>query len=112
MSSQSLQPERRESLEAAFNLFNQLSEELTGSYRQLQEQVLQLNRELAATRSDRMSQLAEKERLADRLGRLLETLPAGVVVLDGEERVVEANPAALRLIDGLTKGASWKVLEL
>jgi len=112
VSSQSLQPERRESLEAAFNLFNQLSEELTGSYRQLQEQVLQLNRELAATRSDRMSQLAEKERLADRLGRLLETLPAGVVVLDGEERVVEANPAALRLIDGLTKGASWKVLEL
>jgi len=32
-------------------------------------------------------------------------------VLDGAERVVEANPAALRLITGVTKGASWKALE-
>ena len=69
--------DRQHALEAAFNLFNQLSEELTGSYQQLQSQVLELSQELAAARSERMVQLAEKERLADRLERLLETPARG-----------------------------------
>ncbi|MEW7998306.1 MAG: ATP-binding protein [Candidatus Thiodiazotropha endolucinida] len=99
--------DRQHALESAFKLFNQLSEELTGSYQQLQQQVLELNQELAAARSERMVQLAEKERLADRLERLLETLPAAVIVLDGEERVREFNPAALRLLGTLNEYDAW-----
>ncbi|RLJ17227.1 histidine kinase [bacterium endosymbiont of Escarpia laminata] len=103
-------PERQQSLEAAFNLFNQLSEELTGSYQQLQHQVLQLSSELAAARSERILQLADKERIADRLERLLETLPAAVIVLDGEECVQEFNPAALRLLGSINEGDDWREL--
>lgn len=88
-------------------MFNQLSEELTGSYQQLQSQVLELSQELAAARSERMVQLAEKERLADRLERLLETLPAAVIVLDGEERIREFNPAAERLLGKLQALDPW-----
>ncbi len=99
--------DRQHALESAFHLFNQLSEELTGSYRQLQIQVLELSQELAAARSERMLQLAEKERLADRLERLLETLPAGVIVLDGEECIREYNPAAQQLLGPLSLGACW-----
>ena len=43
--------DRQHALESAFLLFNQLSEELTGSYQQLQRQVLELSEELAAARS-------------------------------------------------------------
>jgi two-component system sensor histidine kinase FlrB len=99
--------DRQHALESAFKLFNQLSEELTGSYQQLQEQVLELSQELAAARSERMVQLAEKERLADRLERLLETLPAAVIVLDGEERIREFNPAALKLFGSLQEFDPW-----
>jgi two-component system sensor histidine kinase FlrB len=99
--------DKQHALESAFHLFNQLSEELTGSYRQLQLQVLELSQELAAARSERMVQLAEKERLAERLGRLLETLPAAVIVLDGGETVREFNPAAERLLGSLTIGRHW-----
>jgi two-component system sensor histidine kinase FlrB len=102
--------QRRESLETAFNLFNQLSAELTGSYRELQLQVLELSRELAAARNERMLQLAEKEQLADRLERLLETLPAAVIVLDRHGRVSECNPAALRLLEGIEVGTHWQAL--
>jgi two-component system sensor histidine kinase FlrB len=99
--------DKQHALESAFHLFNRLSEELTGSYRQLQMQVLELSQELAAARSERMVQLGEKERLAERLGRLLETLPAAVVVLDGEETIREFNPAAERLLGSLTMGRHW-----
>jgi two-component system sensor histidine kinase FlrB len=99
--------DRQHALESAFQLFNQLSEELTGSYQQLQAQVLELSQELASARSERMVQLAEKERLADRLERLLETLPAAVIVLDGEERVREFNPAAVQLLGALQELDSW-----
>jgi two-component system sensor histidine kinase FlrB len=100
--------DKQHALESAFQLFNQLSEELSGSYRQLQHQVLDLSQELAAARSERMVQLAEKERLADRLERLLETLPAAVVVLDGEERIRQFNPAAERLLGSLEIGRLWR----
>ncbi|MCU7918517.1 MAG: PAS domain-containing protein [Candidatus Thiodiazotropha sp. (ex Dulcina madagascariensis)] len=99
--------DRQHALESAFKLFNQLSEELTGSYQQLQTQVLELSQELAAARSERMVQLAEKERLADRLERLLETLPAAVIVLDGEERIREFNPAAEQLLGRLEELDHW-----
>jgi two-component system sensor histidine kinase FlrB len=97
-------------LETAFNLFNQLSEQLSGSYQQLQLQVLELSQELATARNERMLQLADKERLADRLERLLETLPAAVILLDGDGWVKEFNPAALNLLDSISLGDEWQQL--
>lgn len=110
MTTQQATSERRQSLETAFNLFNQLSEQLSGSYQQLQLQVLELSQELAAARNERMLQLADKERLADRLERLLETLPAAVILLDGDGWVKEFNPAALDLLDSISLGDQWQQL--
>ncbi|MDJ0807862.1 MAG: histidine kinase dimerization/phospho-acceptor domain-containing protein, partial [Gammaproteobacteria bacterium] len=98
---------RQQSLETAFGLFNQLSEQLSGSYQQLQQQVLELSQELAAARNERMLQLAEKERLADRLKRLLETLPAAVILLDCQNRVKEFNPAAAALFNRIAIDTDW-----
>lgn len=94
-------------LQDAFELFNQLSEQLQGSYQGLQERVALLSRELAAARSERLQQLAEKERLAERLGTLLEALPGGVVVLDAAQRVSECNPGARELLGEPLVGEPW-----
>ena len=77
----------QEGLQDAFHRFNEISINLTDSYRELEKRVAALTSELAAARSERIAQLAEKERLANRLGRLLTALPAGVVVLDGHNRI-------------------------
>lgn len=47
------------------------------------------------------------ERLADRHSRLLEVLPAGVVVINGEGIVQEANAAAIELLGEPLSGERW-----
>jgi len=98
---------RSHDLHEAFRAFSELSERLTRSYHQLEERVAVLTEELAAARSERLQQLAEKERLANRLQQLLEALPGAVVVLDGAERVQECNPAALELLGYPLLGERW-----
>jgi len=46
-------------LQDAFELFNQVSEQLAGSYAALQQKVVSLNQELAAARSERQQLLAD-----------------------------------------------------
>ena len=102
---------RQQQLENAFLVFNQVSEQLTDSYQQLQNQVEQLSQELTETRSDRLSQLAEKERLANRLSHLLEVMPAAVVVVNSEDYVQEFNPAAAKMFGGIRPGSLWSALQ-
>lgn len=99
---------RAHQLEEAFDAFNQMSIQLEASYRVLENQVAQLNRELAAARSERLKQLAEKERLADRLERLLELLPGGVVVLDARGCITKSNPVAEDLFGMSLTGEAWQ----
>lgn len=98
---------RSQALENAFQVFNQVSAQLAVSYQQLQQRVETLSQELAYSRSERMRQLAEKEKLAERLAKLLETLPAGVVLLDGAGRVREINPIARDLLGVVRSGEAW-----
>ncbi len=107
MQTDSGKPLNQKQLEDAFQVFNQVSEQLVGSYQQLQEQVQQLSAELATARSERMRQLAEKELLANRLSQLLDALPAAVVVLDGKDRVEQCNPAATELFSGIQANMAW-----
>ncbi|MEW7977204.1 MAG: hypothetical protein AB2814_07135 [Candidatus Sedimenticola endophacoides] len=67
-------PANKQQLEDAFLVFNQMSEQLVDSYHQLQQRVARLGEELAAARGERMVELAEKERLANRLSKLLDGL--------------------------------------
>ncbi len=104
------EPDSTASLADAFRAFNDLSAQLAASYRELERRVAQLSAELAAARSERLRQLAEKERLAERLERLLEALPGGVVVLDGSGRVREANAAAVGFLGEPLVGEAWEAV--
>lgn len=94
-------------LSDAFRLFSEMSEQLAGAYRELDHRVAALNAQLAAEHDGRLRELAEKERVAARLAQLLAALPAGVVVLDGAERVREHNPAARSLLGEPLLGRGW-----
>lgn len=96
------------SLTEAFNAFNALSEQLSSAYAQLEGQVAQLNDELTNSRAQRHKERAQKERLADRLGALLEALPAAVLLIDGRDRIDRFNPAAESLFPGLAWGRLWR----
>ncbi len=95
-------------LEQAFQTFNSLSEQLITSYQQLEAQVEQLNADLDIARDQRLQQFDETKRLANRLERLLDALPGGVVVLDGKGVVCETNPAAVELLGEPLKGIPWR----
>lgn len=101
---------RSQALADAFEAFNQMSLQLEQSYRELEQRVAQLSAELSAARSERLQQLAEKERLAERLTTLLETLPAGVLVLDDVERVREFNRRALDQLGEPLRNETWSAV--
>ncbi len=107
---QSTQNERAEQLEVAFNTFNQLSQNLTDSYQELEERVASLTQELAAARDERFKTLTEKELLASRLQQLLEALPGGVVVVDQNSRVVEHNSGATELLSSPLLDELWSTV--
>ncbi|MBP1147527.1 two-component system sensor histidine kinase FlrB [Pseudomonas sp. PvP027] len=100
--------ESRQGLEQAFSLFNQMSEQLTDSYGLLEARVTELKGELAYAGAQRLQELAEKERLANRLQNLLDLLPGGVIVIDGMGVVREANPAAIDLLGQPLLGMLWR----
>lgn len=103
-------PRDEAQLTAAYELFRQMSGQLSGSYALLQEQVSSLQAQLDQVHAQRHRELAEKACLASRLQNLLDLLPGGVVVLDGNGVVREANPAARELLGEPLEGQLWRDL--
>jgi len=97
--------------ELAFESLERVSRELDASYRDLEARVARLNEELAATRSARLEELAEKERLLERLASLMAMLPGGVLLVDDGQRVRDANPAAMELLGEPLIGAAWAEIQ-
>ena len=77
-------------------------------YSLLEARVSELTGELAVVSAQRMAELAEKERLANRLQHLLDLLPGGIIVIDDRGRVREANPAACELLGLPLEGELWR----
>lgn len=98
---------RAQQLEDAFAAFNQLSVRLESSYRDLENRVEQLKKELEQARNARIQQLSEKERIANRLKHLLELMPGGLIVLDGNGCVAECNPAAEQIFELPLLHSAW-----
>ncbi|MDH5409594.1 MAG: PAS domain-containing protein, partial [Gammaproteobacteria bacterium] len=96
-----------QALEEAFQAFNQLSGQLADSYQALENRVAQLSGELANSHDERIKELTAKEKLANRLGALLDALPGGVVVLDQTGKVQEYNPVAIDLLGEPLHGETW-----
>jgi two-component system sensor histidine kinase FlrB len=101
---------KAQELQRAFDIFNQVSLELTQAYEGLQGRVESLTTELAVANGELRRQYQEKEALSERLSLLLNALPAGVVVLDSAARVSEANPVARQLLGPAIVGSDWLAL--
>ncbi len=105
----SISPEnvRKQELEQAFSLFNEVSAQLTTSYHELQARVETLTVELAVANGELRRQFLEKEALSQRLEGLLAALPAGVVAVDEFGKIRTVNAAAIRLFDEEVLGQCW-----
>jgi len=88
-----------------------VSRELDASYRDLEGRVARLNQELSLARSARIAELAEKEKLLERMATLMAVLPGGVLLVDGAGLVRDANPAAEELLGESLLGEAWAAVE-
>ena len=102
--------QKTEQLTDAFRIFNELSQHLSVAYQGLEEQVAKLHGELAFAHSDRLTTLEEKEKLASRLEKILSALPAGVIVLDPDGKVVDCNAVAADFLGTPLLGVDWQVV--
>jgi two-component system sensor histidine kinase FlrB len=82
---------RRSELQAAFQAFGSVSDQLSEAFDSLRGEVVQLRAALVEAH-------AGKEHLAARLSALIKGLPGGVLVLDRRGAIQEFNPAALALL--------------
>jgi len=103
----SSQLSKAQDLQRAFDVFNQVSQELTQAYAGLQGRVQSLTDELAVANGELRRQYEEKEALSERLSHLLDALPAGVVVVDAAGLVSEFNPAARAMLGEALLGRPW-----
>jgi two-component system sensor histidine kinase FlrB len=94
-------------LRDAFHAFEGAAKRLEGSYGLLRARVEELSAQLAHANGELQRQLREKQALAERQAALLSALPAGVLVIDADEIVREANPAAEKLFGASLVGRSW-----
>ena len=94
-------------LEQAFNSFNEISARLADSYQLLQSQVCELQQELIVTQKEKKAVSRDNEQISDRMERLLELLPGGLVVLDSRGCVDQCNPAAIELLGESLPGSRW-----
>lgn len=85
-------------LSRAFQSFTEAAGSLERTYGQLQRQVTHLRHELEITNRNLTVSLEENRRIRERLYRILEGLPCGVLVVEGEKSVSILNPEAARLL--------------
>lgn len=100
-------PEQIASLTAAFEVFNSMSDDLQDAYRGLQSRVEVLQAQLDAANRRHADEANRNAELAGRLAALLEALPAGVVMLDGDGVVRELNAAATDFLGKPLQDAAW-----
>ena len=87
-----------DALADAFSEFISASGRLETSYRELQQEVAQLSQELAARNAALNASLAENEQMRAALEQIVDSMPCGVLVLDGDGRVVMINDESTRLL--------------
>jgi len=90
-------------LARAFASFTEAAGSLERTYGQLQGQVAHLRQELEVTNRDLAKSLEENHRMRERLRRILEGLPCGVLVVESGTRISILNPEAVRLLGGVAE---------
>ena len=89
----------QDSLAAAFEFFNETSHQLAETYHLLEKRIGGLTAELDRVHAEKNQQHSEKKQIAGQMQALLECLPGGVIVLDPSGIIMQANPAAQRLLN-------------
>jgi two-component system sensor histidine kinase FlrB len=84
---------------------------LRQGYRELSGHVVKLSSELEAARLARKEENRERETLLNRFATMLDALPGGVIILDSEGLITEANPQARTLLGEPLEGQSWEAVE-
>jgi PAS domain S-box-containing protein len=85
-------------LAGEFSEFISAASRLENSYRALQEQVSELGLELSERNAALNMSLAENERMRLALQQIVDSMPCGVLVLDGEGEISMINPESGRLL--------------
>ena len=95
-------------LEQAFLAFSKISGQLEQTYRALERRVAALTAELEEARRAQEREERHARRLAERLKLLLDTLPAGVIVIDAHGFIRECNDTAAEILGIRLIGAQWQ----
>ena len=82
----------------AFAEFIAASTKLESSYAQLQQEVTHLSRELADRNSALKASLTENERVHRALRQIVDSMPCGVLVVEGDGSVSMMNPEVRKLL--------------
>lgn len=102
-----IDPNSAEGLQATFELFNRMSDDLADSYRALEARVGALTAELDRVNAQKAQEVQSKDRVSARLSNLLDLLPGGVVVLDRWGTISQINPAGEELLTTGLTGRKW-----
>jgi len=89
-------------LSGEFLEFIAAASRLENCYRELQQEVSELRLELSERNAALNTSLAENERMRLALQQIVDSMPCGVLVLDGRAKIVMINPESKRLL-GLEK---------
>ncbi len=92
----------------AFEKFAQLSDQLEKSYKRFDERASELSGQLESAHESGVKQLAEKEQIANQLEAVLNTMPAGVLLVDENGVIQTANPVAEFLLEQSLTSKHWK----
>ncbi|MFN4237408.1 MAG: sensor histidine kinase [Vogesella sp.] len=98
-------------LRSALEHFNSVTDNLIQAYQLLEAQVAELNVKLQVANDELVAKSVANEQLAAKLSTLLQVMPAGVLELDEEGRVVALNAAVQSYLPGLLPGALWQLEE-
>jgi len=91
-------PEAFNQLQEAFRAFSDASVVVAEHYARLESRLAQLNVELEEANARLHHNLAENQKMRDYLSTLLESLPVGVIGVDGSGRVCSLNRRAAEIL--------------
>lgn len=95
-------------LREAFAAFDHAARQLGGGRDDIEREVARMVRELAQAAQDLQGLWVEKSARAERIAASYAVMPIGLVIVDADACVVDANPAAERMLGIPLAGRNWK----
>ena len=99
---------RQTDIREAFESFQEAYRNLADSHQHLEQWVSELALALDDARRGNTTLESGQARAASRLANILQAMPAGVLILDGEGRIQEFNSVAREMLMGVSAGRQWR----